>query len=283
MASLASVLTQQLSWFGQTLKFHVTVSDAPVQSMTERLQKVLAHRGVASRRHAEQMITAGRVRVNGQTATLGQKVDPDRDCIEWDGEDLQGRQSPTPLYLLMHKPVGIVTTCHDPQGRPTVLDLLSPAYKSGTGLHPVGRLDAESTGALLLTNDGQMTFYLTHPKYHIPKTYRVVIEGNPSPQMLQQWRCGILLNGRLTLPATVRIQKPFSRQHQTTILEIVLREGRNRQIRRVAKILGHPVIALHRIQIGAISLYDSVGCELPVGQVRPLTSAEISSLRNIIE
>lgn len=251
--------------------------------MAERLQKVLAHRGVASRRHAERMITAGRVRVNGQTAILGQKVDPDHDRIEWDGQDLQGTQAPTSLYLLMHKPAGVVTTCHDPQGRPTVLDLLSPADRSGTGLHPVGRLDAESTGALLLTNDGQITFYLTHPKYHIAKTYWVEVQGNPSPQTLQQWRCGILLNGRLTLPATVQIHKPFSRQRQTTTLEVVLREGRNRQIRRVAKILGHPVISLHRIQIGAISLYDSVGCELPVGQVRPLTPTEISSLRNIIE
>jgi 23S rRNA pseudouridine2605 synthase len=251
--------------------------------MVERLQKVLAHRGIASRRHAEQMITAGRVRVNGQTAILGQKVDPNSDRIEWDGNELLGNPPPPDLYLLMHKPAGVVTTCHDPQGRPTVLDLISADYKQGTGLHPVGRLDAESTGALLLTNDGQVTFHLTHPKHHIAKTYRVVVQGSPSPEILHQWRCGILLNGRLTLPAMVRIHKPFSRQHQTTTLEIVLREGRNRQIRRVAKILGHPVVSLHRIQIGAISLYDSVGRELPVGQVRSLTPAEVLSLQNIIE
>jgi 23S rRNA pseudouridine2605 synthase len=250
--------------------------------MMERLQKILAHRGIASRRHAEQMIAAGRVRVNGEVAILGQKVDPECDCIEYDGTPLQDTQAPTSLYLLLHKPAGVVTTCHDPHGRPTVLDLLPPQLRSGTGLHPVGRLDADSTGALLLSNDGQLTFYLTHPKHHVAKTYQVVVQGTPTTHTLEQWRSGVVLNGKPTLPASIRIQQHPAQSKQTTTLEIILREGRNRQIRRVAKLLGYPVISLHRTHIGAISLYDASGCELPSGQMRSLTSLEISSLRNII-
>ncbi|BCX12423.1 MAG: hypothetical protein KatS3mg067_1361 [Thermosynechococcus sp.] len=146
---------------------------------TERLQKVLAHWGVASRRHAEALIRSGQVFVNGQRAQLGDKVDPKRDCIEYQGQRLNPPHPPQRLYLLLHKPKGVLCTCHDPQGRTTVLELLPPMYQRAGGLHPVGRLDADSSGALLLTNDGAFTYYLSHPRHHIPKTYRVWVQGQP--------------------------------------------------------------------------------------------------------
>jgi 23S rRNA pseudouridine2605 synthase len=248
--------------------------------MAERLQKILAQSGIASRRHAEQMIVAGSVWVNGQVAKLGQKADPAVDCIEVNGVPV-GQPQPHSIYLLLHKPAGVVTTCSDPWGRPTVLDLLPPEYQAG-GLHPVGRLDAQTTGALLLTNDGTLTFYLTHPTHHIPKVYDVQVEGNPSAAVLDQWRQGIRLEDALTHPAQVRVINPFCAQHHQTGLEIILHEGRKRQIRRVAKMLGHPVQQLHRRQIGPIILQTADGQPLAPGQCRLLTPSEIEALRHII-
>ncbi len=250
--------------------------------MEERLQKIIAKQGIASRRHAEQMILAGRVYLNGQLATLGQKADLAQDQITVDGAELKRSHQPKHLFLLLHKPVQVVTTCNDPQGRRTVIDLLPLAYRN-LGLHPVGRLDAETTGALLLTNDGDLTHALTHPRHHIAKTYRVTVAGQPSPQVLQQWRSGVVLEGRDTLPAQVRILKSVPVSSGTTMLEVILWEGRNRQIRKVAKILGHPVLQLHRAKIGPLSLRDSRGHLLPAGQHRPLSASEIRSLRHIIK
>lgn len=240
--------------------------------MTERLQKILSQWGIASRRQAEQMIVDGRVRVNGDRATLGQKVDPEGDRIEVDGQPLQAEARPEPLYLLLNKPRGYVTTCHDNQQRRTVLDLVPEEWRSHSGLHPVGRLDTDSTGALLLTNDGDLTFALTHPSHEVPKTYEVWVEGQPSERVLEQWRRGIVLEGRKTLPAEV---KRLRTTPTGTQLKIVLREGRNRQIRRVAEYLGHPVQKLHRVAIGSIKVGD-----LAKGDVRSLHPSEVRYLQD---
>jgi 23S rRNA pseudouridine2605 synthase len=250
--------------------------------MEDRLQKILAQWGVASRRHAEQMIVAGRVQLNGQVATLGQKADPERDRISVDGQILGQAHRPELLYILLNKPLHYVTTCSDPWGRPTVLDLLPLEYQQ-SGLHPVGRLDAQSTGALLLTNDGDLTFHLTHPTHSVSKTYEVQVLGKPSTEVLAQWRKGVLLEGRMTRPAQVRAIENRGGNCGNTDLEIVLQEGRKRQIRLVAKSLGHPVLKLHRTHIGPLGLEDSSGRILGLGGCRVLTSSEIEELRHIIE
>lgn len=244
--------------------------------MQERVQKLLSQWGIASRRQAEEMIMAGRVRLNGAIAELGQKADPAHDLIEVDGKRVQVEARPAPLYLLLNKPVGVVSTCTDPQNRPTVLDLLPPELRYHQGLHPVGRLDVESTGALLLTNDGELTNYLTHPRHHIAKTYEVWVEGFPSESVLRQWREGVMLDTRQTLPATVKV---IRRSGSQTLLHVVLREGRNRQIRRIAEQLGHPVRRLHRSAIGTISLRQGATF-LASGTYRFLKPSEISSLKS---
>ncbi len=249
--------------------------------MSERVQKILSQWGIASRRKAEQMILDGRVRVNGQPAQLGQKVDVACDHIWVDGQRLRREQQPQLVYLLLHKPIGIVCTCDDPAQRSTVLDLLPPELRQGQGIHPVGRLDVDSTGALLLTNDGDMTFALTHPRHHMPKVYRVWVEGSPSATAIAQWRQGVWLDGQKTLPAQVQIRR---RQGQTkTLLEVVLREGRNRQIRRVAETLGYPVLQLQRTAIGPIQLQPKQGPDLAYGCYRMLTETEVGLLRTQID
>jgi 23S rRNA pseudouridine2605 synthase len=249
--------------------------------MDERVQKILSQWGVASRRQAEQMILAGRVQLNGAAVQLGQKADPDRDQIEVDGVAIRSTDRPQLVYLLLNKPAGIVSTCTDPWQRKTVLDLLPPELREGAGIHPVGRLDAASTGALLLTNDGDLTFYLTHPRHHIPKTYYVWVEGYPSEPVLQQWRQGVLLAGQKTLPAQVTVVEHHP-DHKT-LLRILLKEGRNRQIRRVAEQLGHPVIQLHRTAIGPIQLNPPETSPLLAGCYRPLKDTEIGFLKSQID
>lgn len=241
--------------------------------MAERLQKILSRWGVASRRQAEKLILEGRVRLNGSPAHLGQQADPNVDAIEVDGTLIRPAYRPAPVYLLLHKPAGVVSTCSDPQGRTTVLDLLPDAYRQGQGIHPVGRLDADSTGALLLTNDGDLTQQLTHPRHHVAKTYHVGVQGHPSEAELRLWRQGVLLDGYQTQPAQVRVLRS-RRQSNQTELEVILREGRNRQIRRIAEQLGHPVVWLHRVAIGPVRLQ-----QLAAGNVRPLTEAEIQGLK----
>jgi 23S rRNA pseudouridine2605 synthase len=255
----------------------VTVSTSlSSPNQPERLQKILRSWGVASRRQAESMILAGQVRVNGVVAVIGQVADPIVDQIEVEGRPLALIQRPDLIYLLLNKPRGMVSTCDDPQGRRTVLDCLPRSMQTGQGLHPVGRLDTDSTGALILTNDGALTFGLTHPKHEVPKTYEVYVEGYPTAETLSQWRRGVWLEGCKTLPAKVNVLRKLSRQ---TVLEIVLREGRNRQIRRVADQLGHPVIRLHRSAIGEITLQDSGANELSLGATRPLKQSEITFLK----
>ena len=238
--------------------------------MTERLQKLLSRRGIASRRQAEKLILGGRVSVNGKVAQIGQQADASVDCICVDGVKIS--EPPRCVYYLLHKPKGVLSTCRDERGRRTVLDLLETSEQKGLGLHPVGRLDAASTGALLLTNDGDFTYRLTHPRHGMVKVYQVRVKGMPSQAALQQWREGVLLDERLTQPADVRVLR--SLPNSQTLLRVTLREGRNRQIRRVAEYFNHPVTALHRIQIVSLSL----GC-LPRGRYRLLASKEVAQLR----
>lgn len=234
----------------------------------ERLQKLIAARGLASRRRAEDWLLQGRVRVNGQTAGLGDRADPEQDRIQIDGRDLG--TPPRRRTVLLHKPMGVLSSCHDPRGRPTVLDLLPPAWRQGQGLHPVGRLDADSRGALLLSNDGALTLRLTHPRYGHRKTYRIWVDGHPSAATLERWRAGVPLDGQPSQPVGVR---RLGRDATASELELVMGEGRHRQIRRTAELLGHPVRDLLRTAIGSVALAD-----LPEGHWRPLSPQEWKAL-----
>lgn len=243
--------------------------------MEERVQKILSQWGIASRRKAEKMIEAGLVRINGSVVNLGEKANPETDLIEVNGQPVNPSNRPQCIYLLLNKPKGVISTCQDSRQRRTILDLLPNTLAQGQGLHPVGRLDAESTGALLLTNDGELTYYLTHPRHHISKIYQVWVEKNPTASVLQAWRQGINLDGKTTLPAEVRVLKE---QADATLLEIILTEGRNRQIRRTAELLSYPVIHLHRTAIGSIQLQRPGEPVLPSGHYRYLLDFEIRFL-----
>lgn len=248
--------------------------------MTERVQKILSQWGIASRRQAEKMILAGRVRLNGHVVCLGDKADLSRDRLEVDGKIIQPHSRSEFLYILLNKPIGVVCTCDDPQNRPTALDLLPEKLRLNTGVHPVGRLDMDSTGALLLTNDGQLTLSLTHPRYHLEKTYHVTIAGHPSEFILQQWREGVILMGKKTLPAQVTVLK---RSNHSTIVKVILTEGKNRQIRRIVQQLGFNVLKLHRTAIGLIQLNHPSKPALTSGNYRFLEPFEIDYLQNHVK
>jgi pseudouridine synthase len=243
--------------------------------MAHRVQKILSQWGIASRRQAEQMILDGRVRLNGDLVQLGQKVDLKRDRLTVDGKPIQSSDRPRQIYLLLNKPKGVLSTCYDPQNRPTVMDLLPHHLKNGTGIHPIGRLDAKSTGALILTNDGELTQTLTHPRYHLPKVYYVRLKGMFPNNLIKQWCEGVMLSGTKTLPAQINL---IHRSKEETELEITLTEGRNRQIRRIAEQFGFQVLKLHRIAIGELNLYSDKGESLPKGKYRNLTMKEVKGL-----
>ena len=234
----------------------------------ERLQKLMAHAGLCSRRHAEDLLRQGAVRVNGAVAQVGDRADPGTDRIEVNGQVLG--QRPAPLVLLLNKPAGVLCSCDDPEGRPTVLDLLPPDLARGAGLHPVGRLDGDSRGALLLSNDGALTLRLTHPRYEHNKTYRVWLRGIPNQQDLQRWAEGLPLDG---VPSQKVELKVVEQRPQATCLELVMGEGRNRQIRRTAAELGYTVLDLQRVAIGPLQLDD-----LPEGRWRRLDHQEWDDL-----
>jgi pseudouridine synthase len=237
---------------------------------SQRLQKLIAAAGICSRRHAEELLRQGRVQVNGATARLGDGADPDHDRIAVDGRPLA--QPAQPLLLLLNKPMGVLCSCSDPQGRPTVLDLLPPELRQGRGLHPVGRLDADSRGALLLTNQGELTLRLTHPRYGHRKLYRVWIAGEPVAATLERWAAGVPLDGEASQPVGLRVLR---RSRRATRLELAMGEGKNRQIRRTAELLGHPVQDLQRVGIGPLRLGS-----LPEGCWRALDRQEWQALAN---
>jgi 23S rRNA pseudouridine2605 synthase len=235
----------------------------------ERLQKVLAQAGLGSRRACEDLIEAGRVEVNGEVATLGRRVDPEHDRVTVDGVTIPVR--PGLVYYLLNKPNKVMTTGHDPEGRPTVVDLV-PAEPR---VFPVGRLDWDTEGLLLLTNDGPLAHGLTHPSQGVPKTYLAEVVGVPGRVALRRLREGVDLDDGRTAPAKARLA-------QTTptgaALEIVIHEGRNRQVRRMCEAVGHPVRRLVRTRFGPLRDHS-----LAPGQWRPLTQAEIRALYAAIQ
>ena len=230
----------------------------------ERLQKVLARTGIGSRRVCEDLIAEGRVTVNGTVAELGRRVDPEVDRVEVDGVPISVREGL--VHYLLNKPAGVVTTASDPQGRPTVVELV-PAEPR---VFPVGRLDAETEGLLLLTNDGDLTHRLTHPSFGVEKEYLALVEGTPSAGSLRRLREGIELDDGRTAPARASLQPPSS-------LTLVIHEGRNRQVRRMCEAIGHPVQRLVRVRIGPIA-----DRQLAPGAWRPLTQDEVRALERSV-
>lgn len=242
--------------------------------MEERLQKILARAGFGSRRSSEDLITAGRVSVNGQVATLGRKADAEVDDIRVDGRPLHRQDSAAgpSVYVALHKPRGVISDEGDQVARRrTVFDLVNlPGH-----LFPVGRLDVNSEGLILLTDDGEMAHHLTHPRYEHPKEYHVLVEGEPTEEALEAWRRGVYIDGQRTAPAQVSVLR---KGRGETWLRVTLREGRKRQIRRVASLLGWPVQRLIRVSIGPVQLGD-----LKPGEWRHLTRAEREALRSLNE
>ncbi len=232
-----------------------------------RLQKIIAEAGLASRREAERLIEAGEVTVNGRVVReLGTKADPERDHIK-----VRGKLIPRPaprLYLALHKPAGYVTTMRDPEGRPTVADLVRGVKAR---VYPVGRLDWDAEGLLLMTNDGELAAALTHPRSEVPKTYEVKVKGIPDRTALSRLAAGPRLDDGPTRPAVVRYVGPAERN---AWLEITIREGRYRQVRRMCEAVGHPVVRIRRIRFDGIALGD-----LPRGAYRPLTPDEVRRLK----
>jgi 23S rRNA pseudouridine2605 synthase len=230
------------------------------QPAGERLQKVLARAGLGSRRACEELIAGGRVRVNGAVAELGRRVALATDRVEVDGVPIAIR--PDLVHYLLNKPAGVVTTASDPQGRPVVVDLVPPEPR----VFPVGRLDADTEGLLILTNDGELANHLTHPRYGVEKEYFAQVDGAPSPGAVRRLREGVdLVDGR-TAPARVAVVAP-------TGLRITIHEGRNRQVRRMCDAVGHPVRRLVRTRIGPIS-----DRRLKPGAWRELTAREVRAL-----
>lgn len=227
----------------------------------------MARCGVASRRASERIIAAGRVTVNGHTVTrLGTTVDARHDEVRVDGRLLQ--LPTTFVYVLLNKPAGYVTTVRDPRGRPTVMHLVSDIRER---IYPVGRLDADTTGLLLLTNDGALANRLTHPRHRVPKTYAVSVRGRVSPRAVDTLRRGVPLHDGPTAPARVRVE---ARTGPNSELRLTIYEGRNRQVRRMCRAVGHPVVSLERIAFGPITLGD-----VPRGSYRLLGEDEVARLR----
>ncbi|MGI5823915.1 MAG: pseudouridine synthase [Dethiobacteria bacterium] len=236
-----------------------------------RLQKYLASAGLASRRSAEKLIAAGRVKVNGVTVTkAGIKVNPRQDRVEVDS--LPVKPAGKKKYFLLYKPAGFLTTVKDPFGRPTVMDLLPRKIKKG--LFPVGRLDKDTTGLLLLTNDGELAFRLTHPRFEMKKEYLVLVRGVPSAEDLQKLSRGILLEDGKTAPAKAKITNV--QQGQASLL-LTLHEGKKRQIKRMCAALGYPVLSLKRVSLAFLTLR---GLQQPAAY-RALTTAEVCKLSSL--
>jgi pseudouridine synthase len=237
--------------------------------MADRVQKILAQAGYGSRRQCEQFILDGRVRVNGKVAELGQKADSEHDEITVDGKRVEPERL---IYIMLHKPKGVLSSTEDElnQDRQTVRDLVNvPGH-----LYPVGRLDRQSTGLILLTNDGDLAHKLTHPRYGHEKEYVALVEGHPTAATLDQWQNGVHLDGKLTMPVRISVVRSDKKKTQ---LRIVMREGRKRQIRRVSSQLGHPVRQLRRERLASLKLEG-----LAPGEWRYLTESELRALRQSV-
>lgn len=234
--------------------------------MEERLQKYLAMAGVGSRRYCETLISERRVMVNGQTVDKqGVKVDPAVDSIQVDGKSITMEEEY--VYIMLNKPSGYVTTVKDPQGRPTVLDLLQDV---SVRLYPVGRLDYETEGLLLLTNDGEFAYRMTHPKFKMSKIYLATVQGQLSDEKIERLRTGVKLDDGMTKPAKVNVVR---KEKYKTVVEMGISEGKNRQVRRMFKAVGNPVLALKRISIDQLTLD-----KLSVGSYRYLNKEELAGM-----
>jgi len=237
----------------------------------ERLQKYMASCGVASRRKCEEIIAEGRVKVNGVTVReAGLKIQPGKDRVTVDGKEIIPANKP--VYIMLNKPVGYVSTVRDQFMRPTVLDLVRGVKGR---IYPVGRLDYDSEGLLLLTNDGNFAYGLTHPRHKVDKTYIVVVQGSPSRKEIDRLRKGVEIDGRMTSPADIRVE---SVQGNKTTFRVVIHEGRNRQVRRMFETIGYAVVSLKRIGIGKLQLGT-----LAPGKWRFLEDREVKDLYKEIE
>ncbi|MDY0389718.1 pseudouridine synthase [Desulfobulbus oligotrophicus] len=231
----------------------------------ERLQKILAKAGLASRRGAEQLIREGRIQVNGQVVTnMGCKAHPLRDIITFDGKQISFEHR---VYILLNKPAGYVTTLSDPQGRPVVTDLVADIPLR---LFPVGRLDIETEGALLMTNDGALTNSILHPRFEVKKTYEALVSGSPSSSALRHLSQGIEIDGIRTRPAKIRV---LNKTHTQTLIEIVIHEGKKRQVRKMFQAVHHKVLHLKRVAYGKLTLGT-----LASGKYRILTETDIKKI-----
>lgn len=236
----------------------------------ERLQKIMAQAGIASRRKCEELILEGKVQVNGETVTaLGTKADPDEDIITVNGKPIKNEKK---VYVMLNKPKGVITSASDPEGRKIVSDYLKGIKER---VYPIGRLDYDTEGLLLLTNDGEFANLLSHPKYHVPKTYLATVKGVPHGTVLDKLRAGIMLEDGMTSPAEVEY-KDVDPDNKQSVISITIHEGRNRQVRRMFEAISHPVIRLKRISFGDLLLQN-----LKRGVYRHLTPDEINTLRQM--
>lgn len=234
-----------------------------------RLQKYMAQSGVASRRKSEEIILKGRVKVNGKVIKkLGTTINPEKDIVSVDNKSIE-RESKK-VYIMLNKPEGYVTTLKDRHSEKIVLDLVNGIDER---IFPVGRLDLDTSGLLLMTNDGDLTQKLTHPSYEVPKKYIAVVEGIPNSKKLARFRKGLKIDGRMTAEAYIKVLK---KHKDSSVLEISIHEGRNRQVRKMCEYIRHPILELQRIAVGELTLND-----LKAGEWRYLTEKEVKYLRNI--
>lgn len=237
--------------------------------MLIRLQKYLAEADVASRRKCEEIILSGRVAVNGVTVTeLGTKVDTDTDVVTLDGETV--KPEATLVYIMLNKPDGCVTTADDQFNRPTVMDYVRDIKER---IYPVGRLDYDTSGLLILTNDGDLTYRLTHPKHNVTKTYIALVDTEPTPAEIKHFESGVVIDGRMTARARLVVAK---RDERGAYLKIMIHEGRNRQVRKMCEAIGHPVRRLKRVATGKLTLGT-----LKKGEYRHLTNDEVEYLKSL--
>lgn len=236
----------------------------------ERLQRLLARAGYGSRRSCEELIVEGRVTLNGTVATLGDRADPDEDEVRVDG--LEVNLDPNVKYYAFHKPAGVVTTMRDPQGRP---DMRAFVPEEGPRIFPVGRLDRDTEGLLLLTNDGDLANALTHPRFGVEKEYLAEVEGVPTPKHVGQLRRGVELEDG---PARAKSARVAGRSGDRGAVRLVMTEGRKREVRRLLAAVGLPVTRLVRVRVGAVRLGG-----LPPGEVRELTHDEVIALRHVVD